>query len=272
MDPHKYQAPSSIEDAMRSVPVVSGLMPQTAHDLNADLSDRKVDVVFPNRDLLFAFVSSIAEHLHEVKLGWRRAIEMSVASLGHLDQGFGRMLLSSPSGPSAIQVGYPSSGTEFSHSVSLGVGGVPNGNSRFNQNSVQGSATIPERLLKLSNRRSGGVGFDQIVKRRSFQYDSHVFNLQTSQQWYHANGVVVHNCHADVALDKDGEPKVDAAGRKVYRVKKHDYQEFHAIIERHGLWDRDLKRLGETIIKQAQATLAFPVPVEAGASGEVTVQ
>jgi hypothetical protein len=79
-------------------------------------------------------------------------------------------------------------------------------------------------------------------------------------------------CHADVALDKDGEPKVDAAGRKTYRIRKHDYQEFHAIIERHGLWDRDLKRLGDTIIKQAQATLTFPPPVEAAASGQVTVQ
>ena len=79
-------------------------------------------------------------------------------------------------------------------------------------------------------------------------------------------------CHAEPALDRDGEPKVDAAGRKAYRIRKHDYQEFHAIIERHGLWDRDLQRLGATIIKQAQATLAFPVPVEAGASGEVTVQ
>ena len=66
--------------------------------------------------------------------------------------------------------------------------------------------------------------------------------------------------------------KLMAELRKAYRIKKHDYQEFHAIIERHGLWDRDLQRLGATIIKQAQATLAFPVPVEAGASGEVTVQ
>ena len=78
-------------------------------------------------------------------------------------------------------------------------------------------------------------------------------------------------CHAEPALDKDGEPKVDAAGRKSYRIRKHDVEEFQCIIVRHGCYKRDLERFAETIIKQAQKTLNFPVPA-AGASGEVVVQ
>jgi hypothetical protein len=78
-------------------------------------------------------------------------------------------------------------------------------------------------------------------------------------------------CHAEPALDKDGEPKVDSAGRKSYRIRKHDIEEFQCIVTRHGLWKRDLERFGETIIKQAQKTLDFPAPA-AGANGEVAVQ
>jgi len=62
--------------------------------------------------------------------------------------------------------------------------------------------------------------------------------------------------HCDQAVDKDGEPKVDAAGRRVWRIRSHDFQEFHAIIDRHGLWQKDLERVGETILKK-QGTL-FP--------------
>lgn len=49
-------------------------------------------------------------------------------------------------------------------------------------------------------------------------------------------------CHATVALDQNGEPKIDGRGRKVYRTRKHDIQEFTAVVERHGFYTRDLER------------------------------
>jgi len=41
---------------------------------------------------------------------------------------------------------------------------------------------------------AGDVGLDRILKisRRSFR--GHVYNLETTEGWYHANGIVVHNC------------------------------------------------------------------------------
>lgn len=77
--------------------------------------------------------------------------------------------------------------------------------------------------------------------------------------------------HADESLDKNGEPKVDARGRRTWRVRGHDVEEFSAIIERHGIWKRDLQRFAEAIMKTKQKTLDFPVPA-ADAKGEVTVQ
>jgi hypothetical protein len=78
-------------------------------------------------------------------------------------------------------------------------------------------------------------------------------------------------CHTGQALDKDGEPKVDAKGRKVWRIVRHEIEEFVGVIQRNGCYKRDLQIFAETIMKQAQKTLEFPAPA-AAAGGEVTVQ
>lgn len=81
--------------------------------------------------------------------------------------------------------------------------------------------------------------------------------------------------HADQAVDKDGEPKVDPKGRKVWRIRKHDVEEFSAIVKRHGIWKRDLEQFAEALLKQKQRTL-FPldakVEPEKPAEAAATVQ
>jgi hypothetical protein len=47
--------------------------------------------------------------------------------------------------------------------------------------------------------------------------------------------------HANVARDKYGSPKEDVNGRAVYRVRKHDVEEFRDIITRHGCYKADLE-------------------------------
>jgi len=41
---------------------------------------------------------------------------------------------------------------------------------------------------------SPSIGFSNISLKRRFNFDGHVFNLDTKNGWYHANGFVVHNC------------------------------------------------------------------------------
>ncbi len=48
-------------------------------------------------------------------------------------------------------------------------------------------------------------------------------------------------CHATVKLDKDGEPARDAKDRVIYRLRKHDIEEFSEIVARHGCYKRDLE-------------------------------
>lgn len=55
-------------------------------------------------------------------------------------------------------------------------------------------------------------------------------------------------CHLDVVTDTSGEPKLDEEGRKVYRIRKHDIEEFTEIVHRHGCWKDDLRRFAEHVI------------------------
>lgn len=55
-------------------------------------------------------------------------------------------------------------------------------------------------------------------------------------------------CHAEVVLDGD-DPKVDERGRVVYRIRKHDLEEFTAIVERHGTYKRDLELFAQALVR-----------------------
>lgn len=48
-------------------------------------------------------------------------------------------------------------------------------------------------------------------------------------------------CHAAVRLDDHGQPVLDERGRIVYRIRQHDIEEFTAVVERYGCWERDLE-------------------------------
>ena len=75
-------------------------------------------------------------------------------------------------------------------------------------------------------------------------------------------------CHCGEALDKEGEPKVDAKGRRVWRIVKHDLEEFHAIVRRHGTYKRDLEHFAEALLAHKQKSIPFPEaekPAEAAA-------
>lgn len=60
-------------------------------------------------------------------------------------------------------------------------------------------------------------------------------------------------CHAEVALARDGEPKLDERGRRVWRTRKHDIEEFRAVVQRHGCYKYDLEKFAETLLRRRAA-------------------
>lgn len=51
--------------------------------------------------------------------------------------------------------------------------------------------------------------------------------------------------HCAVKYDKAGEPVIDERGRRVYRLRRHDLEEFTAVVARHGLYKRDLEQFAD---------------------------
>jgi len=62
-------------------------------------------------------------------------------------------------------------------------------------------------------------------------------------------------CHAQLSYDSDGEAKLDDRGRLVCRVKKHDVEEFRAVVDRHGLWTSELAAMAQAAINDQDRPL-----------------
>lgn len=63
-------------------------------------------------------------------------------------------------------------------------------------------------------------------------------------------------CHAAEKVDPETlDPVFDAKGRKVFRVRKHDVEEFAQIVRRHGLWMADLEVFARSLLASKQLSI-----------------
>ena len=69
-------------------------------------------------------------------------------------------------------------------------------------------------------------------------------------------------CHAARAFDEEGDPKVDERGRPVWRMRKHDIEEFQEIVSRHGCYKRDLELFAAEMTKSRREPLFTSPPME----------
>jgi hypothetical protein len=75
----------------------------------------------------------------------------------------------------------------------------------------------PEILGEALHRLAGEVLLDEIVRVDVQSFRGHVFNLETSDGLYLAEGIVTHNCRCSVSLKQVGEeePAGFSEGRPV---------------------------------------------------------
>lgn len=63
-------------------------------------------------------------------------------------------------------------------------------------------------------------------------------------------------CHAAPAYDEDtGEQKRDAADRLVWRVRRHDIEEFRSVVTHHGCYKADLEKFADALLKKQGSLL-----------------
>jgi hypothetical protein len=65
--------------------------------------------------------------------------------------------------------------------------------------------------------------------------------------------------HAAPTLDDDGEQKMDAKGRLVWRIVKHEIEEFRGVVERHGAYKADLEKFAHALLEKREPSLFVQV-------------
>jgi len=75
--------------------------------------------------------------------------------------------------------------------------------------------------------------------------------------------------HAAISEDQNGNPKLDARGRQMYRVRKHDIEEFQSIIKTYGCYKSDIEEFVRAAVKSPKPpapTLLDGIPFDAEAA------
>lgn len=82
-------------------------------------------------------------------------------------------------------------------------------------------------------------------------------------------------CHAAPSYNGEtGEHEVDERGRYLFRVRGHDVEEFYEIVQRNGLWKRDLVAFAKVLQEKRKAPMfaVDPMAQQAVQDASVTIQ
>lgn len=66
--------------------------------------------------------------------------------------------------------------------------------------------------------------------------------------------------HCAVSVDDEGEVKQDENGRTVYRIRKHDLEEFRDVVQRNGLYKADLEAFAAVCAEKYKTPTLFEEP------------
>ena len=69
-------------------------------------------------------------------------------------------------------------------------------------------------------------------------------------------------------MDTNGEPKQDEQGRTVYRIRRHDIEEFQDVVARHGLYTGKLEEFAAAAINDAKRPILKEAEKEKEKSGK----
>lgn len=129
----------------------------------------------------------------------------------------------------------------------------------------------PDGRLKLGEcRRASELdvklhGFDFVIL---LNRESWIEDLSPEQQ----DALLDHELsHAVPQIDEDGDQKVDAEGRLLWRIRGHDLEEFHDVVARHGFYKGDVETFARVCAQRRQEPL-FSDQAEALAEGRGLVE
>lgn len=198
VDPDHHDVPALIEQVAEALggdgAMVAGGVPTAAEDFHGDGLGSEVHVVRAARLLGSGDDAALGEPGGQQHLCGRHAALASFASDRAADEHVQRVLLAAAGGLGGAGVGAtlldrPARGHQaigLDASAGLDAGGEKAPADR----AAADSEAFRQSLLRFA----GQVAPDQIVGVRRYGFSGHVYNLQTADGWYIANGVVTHNC------------------------------------------------------------------------------
>jgi len=106
------------------------------------------------------------------------------------------------------------------------------------------------KCVKISDLQKEFTAYDFVILLNRDVWEDPEFTIEKKR------ALVDHElCHAAPQTDKDGEPRLDERDRPVWRTRKHDIEEFHGIVVRHGCYKRDLEVFAEALLKKRKTPL-----------------
>jgi len=201
INPDNNSCPAPIEDIWNSLmmkqDVFRATMPVSSEDFYGDAGcfDGDVDIIYPNSFLLNNVSDAIVfKHGNENILNCRNAKPLNLTSFSPRFSFSNRM-----NTPSSCYVGsssqFPSlfnGQTRHPNNVSL----APRSrfDTSFQKASTDNSPVYTELSSQFQFRFASLIAPKQILQVRKFNFSGHVYDLQSLDQLYIANGIVVKNC------------------------------------------------------------------------------
>jgi hypothetical protein len=197
-DQHDHQMPALIEDVadafLGSRLVAAREVPVSAVDFHGDAREGDVAVVGADRRLLTHILSPLPQPASDDHLDLRHVVESGAVRTSYGLSVFHRLLGATNRSVSRSSERLSLFGAEPLHSEQLGLAYASGLHTVLGQDAADDATTNAVRLRKLLLGLAGSVALQQVVQIRRYPWSGHVFNLQTGDGWYIANGVIVRNC------------------------------------------------------------------------------
>jgi hypothetical protein len=210
-DEHQHVPPriAEIADAFfSSRKVTAREVPISAEDFHGDGEGSEVAVIGADRKLWDRVDTAGLEIGRDHRLNFAHA-----GAAGHLGNSVLDLRLEAPLGSSdgVVRIGGERgslNSRELGHSDAVGLAHRSELLSGADQSPVNDVSADAELARQIQNGSTGPVFADKVVNIERNAWSGHVYNLETEQGHYTANGIVTHNCRCILA------PRLDLFGRK----------------------------------------------------------
>lgn len=228
--PHYQGEVPSIENISESVSrsscVTAISVPSSPEQFHGDGANGDVDIVFTDSQLRGALDSSGFENAYDLLFRRGGALPASLSGLGLLEE----EVFASSFAPDGVM-----SGGSHSHPLLrghtgegdlLGLGSSTDSHPRvpdYGGNDGAGYFGVDGDALEgfpafVSGDDGLTIGFSKVLSATRSLFAGHVYNLDTGEGWYIANGIVVHNCMCSYSIYTPPSDQVLRYLEEYYRV------------------------------------------------------